>query len=113
MKFFKFIPIFNLISSVKPSPIPTQKICRDCKFFIANNQKCGHFPNVDLVTGKKSYNYASILRNNNDDCGTEGKYFKKNHYKIITVPYYFVLDWWWVVIPITIPIIQIISLIQK
>jgi len=82
---------------------PVKKICRDCKFYIANNKECGRNPNVDLVTGKKSYNYASSLRNDETRCGNEAKYFEPNNYKFITEPYYFIKDWWFLLlVPLTI-----------
>lgn len=95
MKFFKFIPLLNIILCTRThsSLLPTNKICRDCKFYIPNYRECGKIPNVDLITGKISYNYASRFRDDEKQCGKEAKYFEKNNYKFITVPYYFMKDY--------------------
>jgi len=69
-----------------------KKICANCKFFIANKKKCSKFGNVSIITGKHSYDRASIVRNDEDKCGEDAIFFKKNHFKFITLPYYFVLD---------------------
>jgi hypothetical protein len=100
MRIVRFIPFVNIISCIRYSSsslLSTKKICRDCKFFIANNNECGKHPNVDLVTGKVTYNYALSLRTDEKHCGKEGKYFEKNHFKFITVPYYFMKEWGFVV----------------
>ena len=106
MRAIRYIPFLNMLSYSRysySSLLPTNKICRDCKFYIANNKECGRFPNVNIVTGTKSYDYAFRLRNDETRCGTEAKYFEQNNYKIITAPYYFFLSWWPVLIfPISI-----------
>lgn len=40
-----------------------------------------------LVNGinEDEYNYCSIIRNNNDMCGTEGKHYKKKRVKIVKI----------------------------
>ena len=57
-------------------------------------KECSRFGTVDLVTGKESYEYASSVRRDENKCGESGKYFEKNNFKFITVPYYFLLDFW-------------------
>jgi hypothetical protein len=44
--------------------------------------------------GKNDYTYASSARRDEKKCGEEAVYFEKNKMKIITVPYYFLLDYW-------------------
>jgi hypothetical protein len=104
MRVVRYIPFLNIFSYIKSSSSylpPTNKICRDCKFYIPNNKECSKFPNVDLVTGRVTYNYASSLRTDEKLCGKEGKYFEKNHFKFITIPYYFIKEWWLVVFSFT------------
>ena len=64
------------------------KICRDCKFF--TGLTCKKYFITDIVTGEKSYYYARSVRENEKKCGENAVDFEKNHYKIATVPYYFV-----------------------
>jgi hypothetical protein len=72
----------------------TKKLCRDCKHYIANKQQCSIFGHVNMVTGKETYDYASSVRSDNEKCGEVAKAFEKNNYKIITVPYYFLKEYW-------------------
>lgn len=67
----------------------TNKKCCDCRHFLADTNKCGKFGEMDVVTGKKEYDYAISSRRNEDKCGTNAVEFEQNHFKIITVPYYF------------------------
>jgi hypothetical protein len=68
---------------------PTKKICRDCKHFIGNNKECGKFGDTNIVTGKITYDSARSARQDSKMCGEDANLFEKNHFKIITVPYYF------------------------
>lgn len=81
--------------------IPKQKICRDCKFYIPNARECGKNPNINLVTGVKTYESAIFLRQQDGSCGPHAKDFEENHFKIVTAPYYFMRDWWMIAIPFT------------
>jgi hypothetical protein len=73
--------------------IVPKKLCKDCKFFIANKNECSKFGELDLLYGKHDYKYAKKSRENNDLCGLEAKYFEENNFKFITRPYYFVLEY--------------------
>lgn len=73
--------------------IAPKKLCKDCKFFIANKNECSKFGELDLLYGKHDYKYAKRSRENNDLCGLEAKYFEENNFKFITRPYYFVLEY--------------------
>jgi hypothetical protein len=64
------------------------KICRDCKNY--NGRGCKKYVITDIVTGEKSYYYAKAVRENEKKCGADAVHFEKNHYKIATIPYYFV-----------------------
>jgi hypothetical protein len=82
------------------SLITTSKICNDCKYFIANDRKCAKFGEVNIITGKEIYEKAIDMRENNSKCGKDAQYFEKNNFKIITVPYYFLKDYWQVIPPL-------------
>jgi len=81
-----------MFSKVSTSLTPTKKICRDCKHFIGNNIECKKFGDVSIITGKIVYNSARSVRKDNKKCGEDAILFEKNHFKIITVPYYFLKD---------------------
>jgi hypothetical protein len=74
--------------------VTTKKICNDCKYFIANDRKCSKFGEVNIITGRETYEKALDIRENDNKCGEDAKYFEKNNFKIITVPYYFLKDYW-------------------
>ena len=97
MKLLKFFSIIQLIFTPCMSLIPTSKICNDCKYFIANDRKCSKFGEVNIITGKEIYEKAIDMRENNSKCGKDAQYFEKNNFKIITVPYYFLQDYWRVI----------------
>lgn len=67
-------------------------ICANCKFFIPNKNKCSKFGDVDIITGKYSYESATIVRNDENKCGEYAIFYKNNYFKFITVPYYFLLE---------------------
>jgi len=97
MKFFSLLSILSLCGLfIKPhisTIIVPKKLCKDCKFFIANKNECSKFGELDLLYGKHDYKYAKKSRENNDLCGLEAKYFEENNFKFITRPYYFVLEY--------------------
>jgi predicted PolB exonuclease-like 3'-5' exonuclease len=66
-----------------------KKICRDCKYFIHDGEKCNLFYKTDLVTGIKTYEYADKMRTSIDKCGENAIYFQENNFKFIIAPYYF------------------------
>ena len=111
---YVMILLFTTISSIilKNSEINTSnKICKDCKYFIANEKKCKYFNDIDLVTGSKTYNYASTMRDNN--CGEDAKYFEENKIKFITVPYYFLKDYWTLIPTLLFTLVYIAVSINK
>ena len=71
-----------------------KKICRDCKHFIADKRECSIFVETHLVSVKINYESAGSARRDEKMCGEEAVFFEKNQYKIITVPYYFLKDYW-------------------
>lgn len=65
------------------------KKCCDCRHFMADTNKCSKFGEMDVVTGTKEYDYAISSRRSEDKCGKNATDFEQNHFKFITVPYYF------------------------
>ena len=92
----KFIQYATLIPIIRATLITPKKLCKDCKFFIANEKRCMKFGDTDLVTGEIDYKYAANIRDNKDKCGEDAKYFEKNNFKFLTVPYYFTLTYWYI-----------------
>ena len=84
---------FLLFINTNSILIVPKKLCKDCKFFIANEKRCALFGEEDLVTGEKDYQYANVMRMYDSDCGKNAKYFEINKYKFFTVPYYFILEY--------------------
>ena len=70
--------------------LPYTKLCKDCKYFIADDKTCAQFGSIDLIDGARSYENARDIRLDNEKCGKDAVFFKKNKYKYVTVPYYFV-----------------------
>jgi len=66
------------------------KICNNCIHYIKYTEGCGKFPKIDVITGNKSIPYARNMRNDEKKCGEEAIHYKKNQFKVITVPYYFI-----------------------
>jgi hypothetical protein len=95
----KLLTIFGLLSVMQTyflfslsSIIETKKICKDCKFFIANKKECRKFKNIDLITGKKTYISARIVRNDDNKCGENGILYEKNNFTFLTEPYYWIKE---------------------
>ena len=94
MKHILMITAFAYSNSICVTPIlnnPT-RICKNCVHYNANKETCELFFKVDMVTGDKTYEYASIVRNSETKCGNDAKYYLENNLKYITVPYYFVKE---------------------
>ena len=81
------------MNKVKPYFIQNQHTpkCANCKFFIPNNHECSNFGNVDIITNEYNYEDAISVRNDDNKCGKDAIFFKKNDFKFITVPYYYLL----------------------
>uniref|UniRef100_A0A6C0F848 Uncharacterized protein n=1 Tax=viral metagenome TaxID=1070528 RepID=A0A6C0F848_9ZZZZ len=69
--------------------MPTKKICKDCRHFIGDNIECRKFGDTNIITGKVTYDSARSARQDVKKCGEDAIHFEENHFKIITVPYYF------------------------
>jgi hypothetical protein len=93
MRLFKTLLIGRALVSTALH-IPNKKICRDCKYFIASDWDCAKFKDVNIITGKETFDSARSVRNDEKKCGDDAKYFEENHYKIVTVPYYFFKEYW-------------------
>lgn len=66
------------------------KICNNCIHYVKYAEGCGKFPKIDVITGDKSIFYARNMREDVKKCGDEAIHYKRNHFKVITVPYYFI-----------------------
>ena len=82
-----FLPILSF-KEMKP------KFCVNCKYFLTDNEsgkfgKCALFPRRDenifwLVNGIhyiEEYKYCSVIRTIGNECGPEGKMYKKKYKK--------------------------------
>ena len=78
-----------------------KKICKNCKHFIGDYIECRKFGDTNIITGKITYKSARSVRDDKEKCGEDAVLYEKNHFKIITIPYYFFKDNVWVIIPIS------------
>jgi len=99
MKLFDLYLLTILFPIVRSSLMPTKKICRDCKYFIGDNFECRKFGDTNLVTGKVTYNSARSAREDVTKCGEDASQFEENHFKIVTIPYYFIKKYSLVMLP--------------
>ena len=88
--------IFFLISIYKVESYLIQNqnklTCANCKYFIPNKNECSKFGDIDIITGKYTYEPAINVRNDEDKCGEYAIFYKKNNFKFISIPYYFLLE---------------------
>jgi len=73
----------------------SHKICIDCKHFIANETACGKYYTTNLISGKKNYTYAAIIRIDEQKCGQKAKEFEEIKMSIIMTPYYSMKKLFW------------------
>jgi hypothetical protein len=94
MKYLYYILFLTSIHKVELYFIQNNNkpICANCKFFIQGKNECKNFGNIDIVTGVYTYENAVSVRNDDDKCGEYAILFKKNHFKFMTIPYYFLLE---------------------
>jgi hypothetical protein len=94
MNLFLCIIFLGIIPAIYASLIQNKnaKICAHCKFFIPYKNQCTIFGNVDIITGVNNYESESVARNNEEQCGEDAIFFKKNYFKVITEPYYYTMD---------------------
>jgi len=99
MKLLNLYVFSTLVSKTRSSSIPTKKICRDCRHFIGDNIECRKFGDTNIITGKVTHHSARSAREDEKKCGQEAVLFEKNHFKILTEPYYFLKDNWILLLP--------------
>ena len=99
MKLLNLYAFTTLFSKVRPSLLPTTKICKDCRHFIGENIECRKFGDTNIITGKVTYHSARSVRSDDKKCGENAIYFEENHFKVITVPYYYLKENWPIVLP--------------
>jgi hypothetical protein len=103
MKTLHYIFFINCIHKVELYFIQNQNkpICANCKFFISNKNECSKFGDVNIITGKYSYEPSTNVRNDEEKCGDYAIFFKKNYFKFITIPYYFLLEHYEIIISLS------------
>lgn len=92
MKFIQWLLVLLPLSSA--SLLTPKKLCTNCKHYIADTKRCAIFGETDLVTGEIYYDKAYLTRNDEKKCGENAERFEENQYKVFTVPYYFVREYW-------------------
>jgi len=100
MKFIRSVQLISVASAIRPRLTNNKVLCRDCKHFIANDWECGKFGETNIITGKESFDTARSARSDEKKCGEKAIMFEENRIKFITVPYYWLKDYW----PITISV---------
>ncbi len=94
------------------SPKPhyeTNKMCKDCKHFIANNECTKFYTNLE--TGEKTYDSLQVARGDENKCELATS-FEPFHYKI-RIPYYLLKCWVIVFIPVITVWINILYLFRN
>ena len=71
--------VFVFRPGKKPDSV---KLCKTCKYYEANNERCKIFGNVNVVNGHVEYNFASYERGVQGQCGMEAKYWSPNTFFI-------------------------------
>lgn len=99
MKLSNSYLFLNLFSKAQSSLMPIKKICKNCIHFIGDEIECRKFGDTNLITGKVMYDSARSVRENEKKCGIDAIHFEENHFKIITVPYYFLKNYWIILMP--------------
>jgi hypothetical protein len=67
--------IFGLLHAVSHPTTNNLKICKDCKYYMADVRTCRAFSTTDIITGKKTYEDAYKVRQNETICGVNGIHF--------------------------------------
>lgn len=94
MQIFNIYIFISGIHYVKPYLLQNQnkKICANCKFFISNENKCSKFGVIDIITGKFNYEEAIIVRKDEEKCGDDAIFFKKNYFTFISITFDYLLN---------------------
>jgi hypothetical protein len=100
MKVLNLYLLTTFFSKVRPTLLSTKKICRDCVHFIGHERECRKFGDTNLVTGKVTYDSARSAREDVKKCGENAIHFEENHFKIVTVPYYFLKGNSFIILPV-------------
>ena len=48
-----------------------------------------------------------------NECGVDGRYFKKNNIKFITIPYYFLKEYWMFIPAVLLTFVYVLSNMKK
>jgi hypothetical protein len=91
----RFLPILFLsvaYAAIKNSQAP---ICQKCvhyrpTLFSPSLSQCSQFGTKDVLTGDITYEYADLLRMDENKCGLEGRYYNKTSLPIRALQYAFI-----------------------
>jgi hypothetical protein len=94
MKLLHYIIFIIKIENVELYFIKNQNkpICANCKYFVPTNNECSKFGEINIITNEHIYEDAIIVRTDDDKCGEDAMFFKKNYFKFITIPYYSIIE---------------------
>lgn len=112
MKLLRLSIYSALFNQGRPLLMSTKKICKDCRHFIGDNLDCKKYGDTNLITGKVTYEYARDVREDEKKCGKDAIQFEENHFKIITVPYYFLKEYSACIIPGGLLVFYLFALFQ-
>lgn len=71
----KTVAMHSFVTFRPGKKIDSVKICKNCKFYLPNRERCQLFGNLDIVTGAVEYNFASSERNEQGECGPEATFW--------------------------------------
>ena len=86
-------------------------VCKDCKYYLFSKE-CGKFSETDVVSGKKTYEYAKSVRNDITKCGLEAKYFEESNFKDVKEAYYCIKDYIWLLSVLMLYLLEIYASIN-
>ena len=94
MKLLYYIIFIIKIETLEPYFIKNQNkpICANCKYFVPTNNECSKFGEINIITNEHIYEDAIIVRMDDNKCGEDAMFFKKNYFKFITIPYYSIIE---------------------
>jgi hypothetical protein len=94
MKLLQYIIFIIKIETVEPYFIKNQNkpICANCKYFVPTNNECSKFGEINIITNEHIYEDAIIVRMDDNKCGEDAMFFKKNYFKFITISYYSIIE---------------------
>ena len=84
---------YELNDRIPKTDPSNDKICCNCKNFVAKDRTCKLFYELNLVEGRE-YDMAIEARRNKNKCGVEGDYYEKDHFIIFKKLGNVFVDWY-------------------